>query len=226
MVGESWILDVSLSGKLNEMSMVLDFGKVKSQIKRLVDQYVDHRLLIPSQSQHIRFSETQNGYATLDLIRPEKSIHLNCPEEAYCFIDAETITTESVQEHVYHILKSHLPDNVEGLEIVLRPEKIDGAYYHYSHGLKKHDGNCQRIAHGHRSPIELYVDGHRDETLEHSFAQRWKDIYLGSAEDQVSLQTLSLSEHASQCKEDTHYALDTKRHRVTLSLQLLKVKLK
>ena len=34
-VGESWILDVTMSGELNEMSMVLDFSKVKKQIKSL-----------------------------------------------------------------------------------------------------------------------------------------------------------------------------------------------
>ena len=50
MVGESWILDVVMHGDLNEMSMVLDFSKVKKQIKQLVDQYVDHRLLIPVKS--------------------------------------------------------------------------------------------------------------------------------------------------------------------------------
>jgi 6-pyruvoyl-tetrahydropterin synthase len=41
MVGESWILDVVMSGELNEMSMVLDFSRVKKQIKQLVDQYVN-----------------------------------------------------------------------------------------------------------------------------------------------------------------------------------------
>ncbi len=45
-VGDSWILDVTMSGELNEMSMVLDFSKVKKQIKQLVDQHADHRLLL------------------------------------------------------------------------------------------------------------------------------------------------------------------------------------
>ncbi|MCZ8498713.1 6-carboxytetrahydropterin synthase [Vibrio lentus] len=48
-VGDSWILDVTMSGELNEMSMVLDFSKVKKRIKQLVDQHVDHRLLLPMQ---------------------------------------------------------------------------------------------------------------------------------------------------------------------------------
>lgn len=48
MVGESWILDVVMSGELNEMSMVLDFSRVKKQIKQIVDEYVDHRLIVPT----------------------------------------------------------------------------------------------------------------------------------------------------------------------------------
>jgi 6-pyruvoyl-tetrahydropterin synthase len=47
MVGESWIVDVILSGDLNEESMVLDFGKVKKQLKQLIDEYIDHKLLVP-----------------------------------------------------------------------------------------------------------------------------------------------------------------------------------
>ena len=56
MVGESWIVDVVLSGDLNEESMVLDFGKVKKQLKQLIDEYIDHKLLVPVEHEysHVR----------------------------------------------------------------------------------------------------------------------------------------------------------------------------
>lgn len=205
MVGESWILDVYLSGQLNEMNMVLDFGKVKSQIKHLIDQFVDHRLLVPLHNPMIHSKEMEARYKCVDLIRADKSIHLKCPDEAYCFVDAHEITTETLTKHVYNLLKENLPGNIDGIEITLRPEKIEGAFYHYSHGLKKHDGNCQRIAHGHRSAIELIVDGQRDTIREVQFAKRWNCIYLASLEDKVNLNTLNLSEHAKSVTDQSHY---------------------
>jgi len=204
-VGDSWILDVSMSGELNEMSMVLDFGRVKKQIKQLVDEHVDHRLLIPMKNSAIVYQSTKPGYSTLDVIRGDKSIHLHCPDEAYCLIDADAITIESITRHVYEILRNNLPSNVTGIEITLRHENIAGAFYHYTHGLKKHDGNCQRIAHGHRSPIEIVVDGQRDTEKEIAFAHRWQDIYLGSQEDQVSVSQLNLSDNAASVTDHSHY---------------------
>lgn len=127
------------------------------------------------------------------------------PDEAYCLVDTDAITVETVTEHVYQVLKGELPANVQGLEITLRHENIDGAFYHYTHGLKKHDGNCQRIAHGHRSPIELLVNGKRDAEREQQWAQRWQDIYLGSAEDQANVNDLTLSQHAQSVSDETHY---------------------
>ncbi|GAL13249.1 NADPH dependent preQ0 reductase [Vibrio astriarenae] len=205
MVGDSWIVDVTLSGYLNEMSMVLDFGKVKSQIKYLIDEYVDHRLLIPSRNANVQVAATQNGYSQVDMLRDDKSLHLHCPDEAFGFVDADAITLDSLTQHVHQLLQGKLPENVKDFTITLRPEAIEGAFYHYSHGLKKHDGNCQRIAHGHRSPIELIVDGQRDTALEEQFAKRWEDIYLGSAEDMVPTAQLKLSEHARNINDETHY---------------------
>ncbi|ELR66677.1 NADPH dependent preQ0 reductase [Photobacterium marinum] len=205
MVGESWILDVVMSGELNEMSMVLDFGRVKKQIKKLVDEYVDHRLIVPMKNSRIHVAASKPGYAMVDLLREGKSIHLNCPEQAYCYIDDDVVTIESVTHHLYKVLEGKLPDNVQGLELTLRHEKIDGAFYHYSHGLKKHDGNCQRIAHGHRSPVELIVDGQRDAELEQKWAERWQDIYLGSSEDLISVSELTLSEKAAVATDTSHY---------------------
>lgn len=204
-VGDSWIVDVIMSGELNEMSMVLDFGRVKKQVKQLIDEYVDHRLLVPMQSSAIVYKPSKAGYSTLDVMRGEKSIHLNCPDQAYCLIDAETVSIESITDHVYQILRNNLPSNVTGIEITLRHENISGAFYHYSHGLKKHDGNCQRIAHGHRSPIEILVDGQRDSERETAFAKRWQDIYLGSKEDQVSVSELNLAQEASSVTDQSHY---------------------
>ncbi|MEL7438826.1 MAG: 6-carboxytetrahydropterin synthase [Pseudomonadota bacterium] len=205
MVGESWILDVVMHGDLNEMSMVLDFSKVKKQIKQLVDQYVDHRLLIPVKNEAVEITNGKAGYSQVDLMRGEKSIHLHCPDEAFCFVNAEDISIESVTQHIHDVLQGHLPSNVASIDLTLRHEKLDGAYYHYTHGLKKHDGNCQRIAHGHRSPIQILVDGQRDTAREHAFAQRWQDIYLASIEDLVEIGHLDLSEHAILINCDTHF---------------------
>ena len=70
---------------------------------------------------------------------------------------------------------------------------LDTPYYHYTHGLRKHDGNCQRIAHGHRSPITVFENGIAAPKWDQYWADRWQDIYLGSEEDVVSVKNLTLS---------------------------------
>ena len=84
-----------------------------------------------------------------------------------------------------------LPENIVDLSIKLRNENISTPYYHYTHGLKKHDGNCQRIAHGHRSKIDIYINDVYDEALVEDWARRWQDIYLVSREDIVDKSDLS-----------------------------------
>src|SRR5690606_28980303 len=48
MLGESYIVDVELHGKLDNTSMVLDFSRVKKIIKQAIDQLVDHKLAVPA----------------------------------------------------------------------------------------------------------------------------------------------------------------------------------
>lgn len=197
MVGESWLVDIEMSGELNEMSMLLDFGRVKKLIKSIIDEEVDHKLLVPTGCGQVHIDALDNGECTVDLLRPGRSIHLRCPSQAFALIPGPQIDKESVTRYLLGVLAERLPGNIKDLTLTLRQERIDGAFYHYSHGLKKHDGNCQRIAHGHRSPIEILVDGERDEELELNWAERWADIYLGTEEDQVALSELVLSERAS-----------------------------
>ncbi|GAB3240664.1 6-carboxytetrahydropterin synthase [Pseudaeromonas pectinilytica] len=198
MVGESWLVDIELTGTLNEMSMLLDFARVKKQLKAIIDAEVDHRLLVPIAASCCQVAAAESGYHFVDFLRAGRSLHLNAPSEAFAFIPEESITQESVTRYLHQLIQARLPSNIDGLTIRLRPEAIPTAFYHYSHGLKKHDGNCQRIAHGHRSMIELWVDERRELALEQEWAARWADIYLGSQEDVVPLQQLQLSPLATE----------------------------
>jgi 6-pyruvoyl-tetrahydropterin synthase len=198
-VGESWIVDVLLDGSLNEMSMVLDFAVVKKQIKAIIDDAVDHKLLLPIQEQALTLADSphNDGHQTIDFVSDVASYYLQSPTCAFASLDCLTIDIPAVTKHLTNIILAELPDNVQGLTLVLRPEAITTDYYHYTHGLKLHDGNCQRIAHGHRSKIQILVDDKRDSKLEAQWCQRWKDIYIASEADRVSKEYIELSAHAT-----------------------------
>ncbi|QDF66802.1 hypothetical protein FJQ87_08835 [Shewanella sp. SNU WT4] len=203
MVGESWIVDVILNGGLDEQSMVLDFAKVKRTIKHTIDAIADHRLLVPMANSACEVT-AQGERVWLDFTTEQGTIHLACPAEAFAMIPTDIIDYESVNEFLIAALTQVLPDNVEGISLTLRAEVLDRPFYHYSHGLKKHDGNCQRIAHGHRSPVQIFVDGKADTALEAKWAKRWQDIYLGSIEDVCPVAQLALSSLANTISDSSH----------------------
>lgn len=192
MVGESWIVDVLLDGGLDEQNMVLDFAKVKRTIKSTIDAVCDHRLLVPVKHQACHIKQ-QAERTWVDFESQRGAIHLACPDQAFALIDTDVIDFESVNQYLQVALKQALPGNVASISLTLRTEVLEGAYYHYSHGLKKHDGNCQRIAHGHRSPITIFEQGIAAPLLDQYWANRWQDIYLAAVEDCVPVSSLTLS---------------------------------
>ena len=205
-VGESWIVDVLLEGELNEMSMVLDFGVVKKQIKAIIDEAVDHKLLLPMHSSMITVekSTTQEDSEYVDVVSERGSYFLQSPTQAFAKLPTKKIDIASVTDFLLKIIKAELPENVSGLTIVLREEIIDTDYYHYTHGLKLHDGNCQRIAHGHRSKIQLFKNDQRDSTLEKQWCDRWQDIYIASEGDRIEKSDIQLSNSALSQLTDKH----------------------
>ena len=185
LVGESWIVDVELTGELNDQGMVLDFGAVKSKLKKAIDAVADHRLLVPSRSPQLDFVLSDKGTG-LSFRAATGAIEHIGPQKSICNIDADVVNEKTVARQLEPWLLKAVPASVQKVTATLRPEAIAGAYYHYTHGLKKHDGQCQRIAHGHRSKLEIRVNGRRDEKLERVWSERWRDIYLGTAGDIVS----------------------------------------
>lgn len=190
MLGESYIVDVELHGNLDATSMVLDFSRVKKIIKQAIDQLVDHKLAVPANAKVLTLQQNAEQ-VVLQFTSARGLISMAAPAQAVVSIATSQINEHSVTEFLQQQIKPLLPDNVAQLVFTLRPEQSTGFYYHYSHGLKKHDGNCQRIAHGHRSTIQIYTDNMLSPRLNKYWCERWQDIYLGTEADLCAADELS-----------------------------------
>ncbi|WP_020208938.1 6-carboxytetrahydropterin synthase [Gilvimarinus chinensis] len=182
-VGETWLANIRLHGDLNEQSMVCDFGRVKKVVRNWLDTELDHRLAVPAHASNISVQENGDRIALIWTLTNGEQISLECPRQAIALVDAETLSAESIARWCEAQLETAFAQKLDKLELSFSTESIDGAFYHYSHGLKKHDGNCQRIAHGHRSRIDIWQDGAKAPNLEKHWAELWRDIYIGTRED-------------------------------------------
>ena len=189
LVGETYLLDLELTGDLDAQGMVLDFGRVKREIRDAAERLVDHKLVVPAQSPAVAYDASVNR-VLLTLVAGGM-IEVVCPSQALCLIDAGQVGIDTVAAAVREVVRGQVPGNVSDVDVVLRPEQIDGAWYHYRHGLRKHDGDCQRIAHGHRSRIRIERAGRRDEGLERAWAARWNDHFLATGSDELPAQRVA-----------------------------------
>ena len=181
-VGESWIVDIELAGDLDDQGMVFDFGHVKKQIKHFIDAEIDHRLLVPTALSNCK-TKTSDSQLHIDFqLQSGGIIAHQSPADAVLLVDAKKIESSHIAKDLQARIAALLPNNVNEVLIHLRHEEISGAYYHYTHGLQKHLGQCQRIAHGHRSRIEITTDGQRNLKLEAHWAKILKDGYIATKE--------------------------------------------
>ncbi len=187
LLGETWLANVQLHGELDEQGMVCDFGTVKKLLRHWLDTELDHRLAVPAQSPNITITEIGDQWdIQWEFGDDGEFLHTRSPKDAIALVEAEVLTPESVADWCIQRLKTLFPESVAQLELTFTCEAIDGSFYHYSHGLKKHGGNCQRIAHGHRSRIDIWANNQKCPVLEHQWAERWRDIYIGTREDIIA----------------------------------------
>lgn len=203
LVGESWIVDVELAGELDEQGMVFDFGHVKRSIKQVIDERVDHCLVVPMQSPSLQAFRSENSTEVRWQMCDGGQIYHRSPLTGMLPLPAASLSKAAVAAFLQTELLKILPNNVLAVILTLREEAIDGPYYHYVHGLKKHLGNCQRIAHGHRSRIEIFRDGAASTALSTEWAQRWQDIYIGTEEDLTAVTHINNEPHAHFAYEST-----------------------
>lgn len=182
LLGETWLASTQLLGALDAQGMICDFGIVKKTLRNWLDDELDHRLAVPVHSPHLTLTQAGDTIH-LQWRFSDQVIESSCPRQAIALVDAIEISPNSVSQWAITQLKALLPDTVDRLTLDFATEAIDGDFYHYSHGLKKHNGNCQRIAHGHRSKIQIWRDDERAHDWESAWANLFTDIYIGTRAD-------------------------------------------
>jgi 6-pyruvoyl-tetrahydropterin synthase len=191
LVGCSWQVDAVLDGELGEDGMLFDFGEVKPWIKRTLDSGLDHTLLVPTKAPGVSVTECPEGVCVRTTT--PYLMEVRGPKEAFSLLPWHTITSDSVAEYLSHQLTKQRPKNVHRVSLALNNEVIDGAAYGYSHGLKRHAGNCQRIAHGHRSRLYIWQRNERRPQLEQQWAAWLDNRYLLEEADVVEHDNDSLT---------------------------------
>lgn len=170
-VGNSLLVDVELIGETDEDGILFDFSYAKKKIKEIIDRDCDHRLVLPQKD--LMEADSDNPKVRYTFGLNDSQLYYQAPAEAYCPISQSTVTSSNIEAHLESIILPELPSNIVGVEIKLREEAFakENTVFHYTHGLKRHYGNCQRLFHGHRNTIEVYVNGSRSHQLEKQLAQ-------------------------------------------------------
>jgi 6-pyruvoyl-tetrahydropterin synthase len=169
--GESLHVSVELEGELDEKGFLFDFGPAKRELKRVVDETLDHRLVVPGLDPALQ--GTAHGFSFHGLT-------YGAPAEAITVLEEKEITIPALARFLEEEARAVLPPNVKGVRFLLEEEKRfeTEAAFRYTHGLRLHNGNCQRLLHGHRNAIEVWVEGKRDARWERFLAEEWEGAHF------------------------------------------------
>lgn len=175
--GASWWVDLQLEAPQASDGMILDFGRVKPWAKQELDAGADHTLLVPLAAAGVAVTRLENQRLRVTTTQPY-AMTLEGPASAFTLLPLPEITATALADWLTEQLNPRLPLAQGQLGIQLREEAISGAAFHYSHGLRLHDGNCQRIAHGHRSRLDICRNGQPAPEIARQLAARWDHAYL------------------------------------------------
>jgi 6-pyruvoyl-tetrahydropterin synthase len=150
-MGESYWVNVELSGQTDHEGVIFDFSLAKKAIKDIVDRFVDHCLVVPS---HL-VEKLGSRY-----LLKQQNFFYEAPSEAFALIEENTYSPEALEAHIAHLILTHMPKNIVGVKVILEREYLpsESLSFQYTHGLKMHYGNCQRLLHGHRNTLEIWVN--------------------------------------------------------------------
>ena len=168
-VGDALTIGVEFTGETDEEGVVYDFSHAKKKVKEIIDRDCDHRLVIPR-----GITQFADGEITLNYKYgfSDNRIEYRCPEQGVCEIPYAQVNLANLQAFLEERVLQEMPETVCSVRLELKKETLTDShsFFHYTHGLKEHYGNCQRLFHGHRNTVEVFINGNRNPEIEREFA--------------------------------------------------------
>ena len=194
-IGQSWHIDIKISGYLSESPFVYEFSLLRNLVRKTLRSSMDHALLLPVMSKQVFYQETSEGElwkfkAKGRLTNIDADWEYKCPKGAVYPIRTVAITRDIVEQEVSRLLRHRLPESILNIEVKLREEAAEqtAAFFRFTRGLASHEGPKQRIFHGYRGRLEIFVGDERRPDLEHYVAH---DIFGSSVHVATSSQIVS-----------------------------------
>ncbi len=175
LVGNSYKVHVEFIGHTDHEGILYDFSYAKKKVKEIIDRDCDHRFVVPT---GITKFEGNKAYTQFKFGVEALKVEYWCPSEGICEIPFKHVSKETLTTYLETIIQKEMPKTVDAVKITLEDEyQADHSFYfHYTHGLKDHYGNCQRLFHGHRNTVKISVNGERRKELEEYLA---RDLFSG-----------------------------------------------
>lgn len=181
--GDSVSLSVMVTGKLDESGMISDFGKIKPRLKAICDNQVDHKLVCDP-----KFLRAENGISRGEFHVASGVITSTGPSSMYCPIELKSSHyVADIKEYLHAKFLEAMPDFEFDIELA----RNANASFQYNHGLKLHDGNCQRIIHGHSAELEIVIDGQPNTDIHDRIAARLNGKHFFNQSDVEQGESLS-----------------------------------
>ncbi len=201
-MGNTLKVHLEMTGERDSNGVISDFSEVKKRVKGIIDNLTDHKLII---SEGIA-EKTGNDFYIKHQFNNDFVLEYRCPEEAVCEIPYAVVNDENLGKFIQGELEKEMGENIVGISLILEEEENqnDSVWFHYTHGLKNHYGNCQRLLHGHRNTVRIFENDKRRCDLEKYLAMEKfsGSVHFAFYENLVNAKEVMKSVGASGCCKD------------------------
>lgn len=177
--GQTYKVDVTVTGPLGPNGFVFDFSNLKKLVRVTLKASLDHTLIIPINSQSVQFKGMDRGECwrmksrALGKTGHEHEWEYRSPSGSVFPSRCVALNRQALEQECARSLRHRLPQEILNVAVSLREEELEPteAAFRYTHGIAGHEGLCQRLFHGHRSRIQIFVGDERRPDLEHYVAR-------------------------------------------------------